>query len=273
MREDVTIDGKDTQEEYYHCYMNSCPESHPYTVTNDKECYDACSAPLVGPLTGTVCTDKCGLYQELDAKRKCVCKEKLEMNAKGTECVLPVDKNWKDFKEICAAEDRVVSFTGDKCTESCQENETSDTNKVCICDELSIQHEDDTRCVKKAECARKVMKDGVPICLAKEICTGKLKLSREDEQLCVTSCDIWTDDTQSGELCCVDTCPGWWYSSEDGLCVEEKWRKSTAIAVPVIVVVILAGIVLTIVIIRKKTKAKAAKKEPEKEMRDHVTNA
>ena len=117
MKEPVTIIGKEAQEEYYHCYGESCPESHPYTVTNDKECHDACPAPLVGPLTGTTCTDKCGLYQELDAKRKCVCKEGLEMNAKGTECVLPVDKNWKDFAIICAVEGRVVSFTGDKCEE------------------------------------------------------------------------------------------------------------------------------------------------------------
>ena len=117
------------------------------------------------------------------------------------------------------------------------------------------------------------MKDGVPICLAKEICTGKLKLSREDGQLCVTSCDLWTEDAQSGELHCADSCPDWWYSSDDGLCKEEKWRKSTAIAVPVVVVVILAGVILAIVMVRKKMKAKAAKKEPEKEMRDNVTNA
>ena len=72
------------------------------------------------------------------------------MSADGSKCVLPAGKMWKDFSSICAAEGRVVSFTGDKCTESCKENETSDTSKVCICDELSIQHEDDTRCVKKA---------------------------------------------------------------------------------------------------------------------------
>ena len=134
VREDVTIDGKDAQEEYYHCYMNSCPETHPYTVTNDKECYDACPEPLVGPLTGTVCTDKCGLYQELNEKRKCICKEGLEISPDGTECVLPTDKTWKDFANICTAEDRVVSFTGDKCEESCKENEEPDANKVCVCD-------------------------------------------------------------------------------------------------------------------------------------------
>ena len=130
----MTIIGKDAQEEYRHCYMNSCPETHPYTVTDDRECYDACPAPLVGPLTGTVCTDKYGLYQELDENRKCVCKDELEISIDGTECVPPADRSWKDFASICADEDRVVSFTGDKCTESCGDNEIPDTNKVCVCD-------------------------------------------------------------------------------------------------------------------------------------------
>ena len=84
-------------------------------VTGSQECYDACPAPLVGPLTGTVCTNKCGLYQELDENRKCVCKGRLEISVDGTECIPPAGKTWKDFKEICAAEGRAVSFTGDKC--------------------------------------------------------------------------------------------------------------------------------------------------------------
>ena len=56
------------------------------------------------------------------------------MNAKGTECVPPTDKAWKDFASICADEGRVVSFAGDKCSDSCKDNETPDTNKVCVCD-------------------------------------------------------------------------------------------------------------------------------------------
>ena len=147
--------------------------------------------------------------------------------------------------------------------------------KLCACDSESIIHEDGTRCVRKSDCLRAIEKDGRTICLASETCPEGTKLSA-DEQLCVTSCDLWTEDELTKELHCADACPGWWYSSEDGLCVEEKWRKSTAIAVPVVVVVvvILAGIVLGI-IIRKKTKAKVAEKKEKSEepMRDHVTNA
>ena len=208
----------------------------------------------------------------MNEKRKCVCKGGLEISADGTECVPPAGKNWKDFARICAAEGRVVSFTGDTCEQSCGDNETPDINKMCVCDELSIIHEDGDRCVKRTECPRAFSKNGVPVCLAAETCPEGTKLST-DEQLCVTECDLWTEDELTKELRCTDACPGWWYSSEDGLCVEGKWRKSTAIAVPVVVIVLLAGVALTIVIIRKKTKAKTTKTEPTKEMRDNVTNA
>ena len=143
---------------------------------------------------------------------------------------------------------------------------------MCVCDSESIIHEDGTRCIRKSKCQRAIEKDGRTTCLASETCPEGTKLST-DELLCISECDLWTEDELTKELRCVDTCPGWWYSSEGGLCVEEKWRKSTAIAVPVVVVVLLAGIVLGIIIVRKKTKAKTTKTEPTKEMRDHVTNA
>ena len=218
------------------------------------------------------CVASCGAYQTADALKTCMCKDGLERDPNSNECVLPDEKIWRDFADICATEGRVVSFTGNKCDESCGENEAPNDKKVCVCDSESIIHEDGTRCIKKSKCQRAIEKDGTTVCLASETCPEGTKLST-DGQLCTTSCDLWTEDELTKEPHCVDTCPGWWYRSENGLCVEEKWRKSTAIAVPVVVVVILAGIVLTIVIIRKKTKAKAAKKEPEKEMRDHVTNA
>ena len=141
-----------------------------------------------------------------------------------------------------------------------------------MCDAEHVLHEDGTHCVEKTDCRRVIEKEGTLICVTAETCPEGTKLST-DGQTCVTSCDTWTEDAQSGELHCVEACPGWWYSSEDGLCVEEKWRKSTAITVPVVVVVILAGIIITIVIVRKKTKAKATKAVSAKEMRDHVTNA
>ena len=207
-----------------------------------------------------------------DEFSRCVCKEGLVKSEDERECAPPTGKAWKDFASICIDEGRVLSLTEEQCLESCGENEAPNNEKVCVCDSESIIHEDGTRCVRKSDCPRATEKDEVIVCLASETCPEGTKLST-DEQLCVTECDLWTEDAPTGELRCTDSCPGWWYSSDGGLCVEEKWRKSTAIAVPVVVVVILAGIVLGIIIIRKKTKAKTTKKEPTKEMRDHVTNA
>ena len=74
------------------------------------------------------------------------------------------------------------------------------------------------------------------------------------------------------ELRCVEKCPEWWYSSEPGLCREEKWRKSTAISVPIAVVVVAAAVILAVLMVRRKKQKKAAAK-PEEAMRDKVAHA
>ena len=50
------------------------------------------------------------------------------------------------------------------------------------------------------------MKNGVPICLAKEICTGSLKQDIDDKHLCVEDCPKWFIDNL-GEQRCVSECP------------------------------------------------------------------
>ena len=81
---------------------------------------------------------------------------------------------------------------------------------------------------------------------------------------CVDKCERWTEDAETKELKCTEKCPEWWYSDKDGLCKEEKWRKSTAISVPIAVVVVLAAILLTVLLIRrKKQKEKPEKKKPD----------
>lgn len=67
-----------------------------------------------------------------------------------------------------------------------------------------------------------------------------------------------------GELQCVEECPHWWYKERDGICKEEKWRKSTAIAVPIVLVVAVAITVVVILILKKKRAAKQKKLESEK---------
>lgn len=66
-------------------------------------------------------------------------------------------------------------------------------------------------------------------------------------------------------------CAHWWFKpNNDGRCEEQRWRKSTAIAVPVVVVAaIAAGIVFVIVRCRTKHAAKAHA-TPEAPMRDKV---
>ena len=65
---------------------------------------------------------------------------------------------------------------------------------------------------------------------------------------------------------------------EDGRCKEQTWRKSTAIAVPIVAVVAIAAVVLIIVLLarRKKTHAKAPAANGQVEMtqgaeRENVT--
>lgn len=72
----------------------------------------------------------------------------------------------------------------------------------------------------------------------------------------------------SGEQHCVDECANWWYRANDyGLCEEQKWRKNTAIAVPIVVVLMVVIVVVAVVLVRRNAK-KAAKGKPEEAMRN-----
>ena len=51
---------------------------------------------------------------------------------------------------------------------------------------------------------------------------------------------------------CAETCPEWWYKEDGSRCVEEAWRKNTAIAVPVVVVVAVIVAVLAVLLARRK---------------------
>ena len=72
----------------------------------------------------------------------------------------------------------------------------------------------------------------------------------------------------------MEECAHWWHRAEDGLCKEQKWRKSTAIAVPVVVVVVLAGVLLGVLILRRKgKKQQKPEAKPEQPMCDAVAEA
>ena len=130
------------------------------------------------------------------------------------------------------------------------------------------------RCVLPGEeGCRRVTDDENPRCTALEACPEGTKLAL-DSYACVSDCERWTEDADTSELRCVEECPGWWYSSEPGLCREEKWRKSTAISVPIAVVVVAVAVLLAVLIVkRRKQKGRAAEKKPEGPMRDTVTQS
>ena len=130
------------------------------------------------------------------------------------------------------------------------------------------------RCVLPGEeGCRRVADDGKPRCTALEVCPEGTKLAL-DGYTCVSDCERWTEDADTAELRCVGECPGWWYSSEPGLCKEEKWRKSTAISVPIAVVVVAAAVLLAVLMVRrKKQNGKAVEKKPEEPMRNNVTQS
>ena len=58
--------------------------------------------------------------------------------------------------------------------------------------------------------------------------------------------------THNGTSECADKCPEWWYKEDGSECVEEAWRKNTAIAVPVVVVVAVIAAVLVVLLVRRK---------------------
>ena len=120
-------------------------------------------------------------------------------------------------------------------------------------------------CVAPGEpgCVRKAIVGGEQHCIADETCPTNTWVAADDEFFCMTECTRWTKDADTNELRCVDECPDWWYSSENGLCVEEAWRRSTAIAVPVAVVVVAAIAIITVIVVKRRGKARAQAQEHE----------
>ena len=54
---------------------------------------------------------------------ECACESGLELSKDGTQCLPPTGKTWRDFANVCASNNLVASLIGDKCAESCGENE------------------------------------------------------------------------------------------------------------------------------------------------------
>ena len=143
-----------------------------------------------------------------------------------------------------------------------------------------------------------------------DVCPEGLKFS-EDQKRCVERCDLWTLNKTTGEAQCVSECPetaplkrasqclscadlsparpyleggkcvaacsNWWDRvDENGNCVSEAWRKSTAISVPIVVVVVAAvAVVLVVIIVRKKggRAGNAREAAPEVPMREKVAGS
>ena len=87
-------------------------------------------------------------------------------------------------------------------------------------------------------------------CISDEVCKGDLKLADDGfGYTCVSTCSTekFEEDKDTAELRCVEDCSHWWYRAEDGLCKEQKWRKNTAIAVPIVVVVAIIAVVVAFV--------------------------
>lgn len=90
-------------------------------------------------------------------------------------------------------------------------------------------------------------------------CTGYLDV---DGASCVQNCTFAVHATEQR---CVDECDSWYSRVEDGRCVEQTWRKSTAIAVPIVVVVAIVVVVLVIVLLVRRRKAFEVKPEKQKQ--------
>ena len=120
-------------------------------------------------------------------------------------------------------------------------------------------------------------------CLSADVCQGDWKLVDDGfGYTCTSACSTekYEEDAETKELRCVEECAHWWHRAEDGLCKEQKWRKSTAIAVPVVVVVVIAGVLLAVLILRRQgkkqpkpksePKPEQKAKQPEQPMRETV---
>lgn len=148
--------------------------------------------------------------------------------------------------------DNIQSLGEISCVKSCGRHEV-EKDKVCVCDSGYDLDAEKMACVASATCARYVIEDEERICVEAGVCSGDLKLAIGSADLCVRDCAKWVQE--GDELRCVEDCAHWWDRAEDGLCKEQKWRRTTAIVVPVVMgVLVIIGVVLGVMLGKKVKK-------------------
>lgn len=129
------------------------------------------------------------------------------------------------------------------------------TSENCECATGTVENRDGTMCVSQCGENERIVNgrcacvegakiglydDGTQKCLSSGPCKDSdLKLSKDDSNLCVQSCELWKKDKKKKENMCVDKCPHWWVKKKNGFCKEEKWRLIVAAVVPSLIGVLL----------------------------------
>ena len=150
-----------------------------------------------------------------------------------------MDECWTLGKYTDAAKRVCVS----ECPEGFARGRDGAGNRVCVCQRGLFFDPKKNSCVSQKECTGySYSLDGDFLkCVSKEEC-AEMKL------LTFTHKEVSE---------CADKCPEWWYKEDGSACVEEAWRKNTAIAVPVAVVVAVIAAVLAVLLVRRKRTPKA----------------
>ena len=169
-----------------------------------------------------------------EAGRTAVCVQGFVYDATATNCV-------------CGG-DTVETLTGGSCAASCGDNEQASDGR-CVCADGAVLNSG--KCVMRSDCSRIFENDnGTWECLQAETCKqADMRQSMTAEKTCVATCDLYYEDKDEDEYKCVEKCPHWWYRTEDdGRCKEQKWKKNTAIAVPVVVIIVIIVIVVFVAV-------------------------
>ena len=142
------------------------------------------------------------------------------------EC--PQESPLLSAKRVCVSE----------CPEGFARGRDGAGHRVCVCQRGLFFDSDKNSCVPKEECTGySYTLDGDFLkCVSKEECAEMKLLTFTHKEVAE----------------CAETCPEWWYKEDGGRCVEEAWRKNTAIAVPVVVVVAVIAAVLAVLLVRRK---------------------
>ena len=224
-----------------------CRADDGFILTDAKECAAACPETAPAYATDRVCTTCRAL---MGAESEAVYWQE-------TECV-----------ERCDNENGLfVPLSGAEVCVACGPNERgADGQCACMADSaLSV----DGACVVPGagDCMRTYEREGEQFCIrGAEICQDGSKL-QQDSFVCVQTCDKYEEDEDTTELKCVEDCSHWWYKADEaGKCEEQKWRKNTAIAVPVVVVIVAAAVVVVFFVVKGKGK----KTQSQSPLRDNV---